>query len=514
MGIRFFSIYDMICRNALLYPGREAIFYKGRRLSFRDYKELCDRAAAGLARAGIKKRDRIAVLGRNSDRFLALYGAAAKAGAIIVPLNWRSSRDELEYMLRDSAPKLIFADDDHLETVSGLAPDMDFLETTCSLGGRTAEGFIEFEKFCAPDGNASLPDAEDAGNIEDIEAGDGFVIMYTAAVGGKPRGALLSQSNILAVNTGLIDLFGLTARDSNICSIPLFHIGGLSLCAAVMQQGGRNVIMDRFEPAEALDLIDTEKVSVFFSFSPMLKMMTGQIKGHGLSSVRVISGLEPPDQIDAFIRHAVNARFYSFYGQTEAMAVAGGLMSERPGSIGRPSLLSRVALFDDHDNEVPAGSAGEICVRSPAVFLGYWNLEEESSYTFRNGWHHTGDIGRFDGDGYLWYVKRKAEKELIKTGGENVYPAEVEKAILASGQVREVSVFGVADRDWGEAVAAAVVLKEREGLQKHELLEFLSGRLPAYKRPKHIIFPESLPKTAEGEIDRVKVRELYSGLIK
>ncbi|MEN6465678.1 MAG: AMP-binding protein, partial [Syntrophaceae bacterium] len=277
---------------------------------------------------------------------------------------------------------------------------------------------------------------------------------------------------------------------------------------------GRIVIMDRFEPAEALDLIDTEKVSVFFSFSPMLKMMTGQIKGHGLASVRVISGLEPPDQIDAFIRHAVNARFYSFYGQTEAMAVAGGLMSERPGSIGRPALLSRVALFDDHDNEVPAGSAGEICVRSPAVFLGYWNLEEESSYTFRNGWHHTGDIGRFDGDGYLWYVKRKAEKELIKTGGENVYPAEVEKAILASGQVREVSVFGVADRDWGEAVAAAVVLKERDGLQKHELLEFLSGRLPAYKRPKHIIFPESLPKTAEGEIDRVKVRELYSGLIK
>lgn len=193
------------------------------------------------------------------------------------------------------------------------------------------------------------------------------------------------------------------------------------------------------------------------------------------------------------------------------MAVTASPMELRPGSIGRPTILSRVALFDEYDNEAPLGSAGEICVRSPSVFLGYWNLEEESSYTFRNNWHHTGDIGSFDKDGFLWYVRRKAEKELIKTGGENVYPAEVEKAILAHGMVAEVCVFGVADKDWGESIAAVIVLKDRGALQSRELLEFLAGRIPAYKRPKHIIFSESLPKTADGDIDRAKVRKEYSG---
>lgn len=497
MAVRSYSVYDMICRNALLYPDREAIIHNGRRHSFRGFKKLCDCLASGLLRAGLGKGDRIAVLGRNSDLFIALYGAAAKTGNIIVPVNWRSQENEVEHILRDCSPRLIFAGDEYLDMVRGIASRLGCGDNVLSLDGGLAD-------FTAPH------PADIAVSAADVEADDGFIIMYTAAVGGTPQGALLSQANILAVNAAMIDLFGLGGNDCNICFIPLFHIGGLSMCTAVMQKGGRSVIMDRFEPEEALELIDKERVSIFFSFSPMLKMLTEKIGGRDLSSIRAISGLEPPDQIAAFCRSAANARFYSFYGQTEAMAVTGSAMELRPGSIGRPTLLSRVALFDDYDNEAPAGSAGEICVRSPAVFLGYWNLDEKSAYTFRNGWHHTGDIGRFDSDGFLWYVRRKAEKELIKTGGENVYPAEVEKAILAHGMVSEVCVFGVADRDWGEAIAAVVVLKEKGALEDRELLEFLAGRTPAYKRPKHIIFAESLPRTADGEIDRAGVKEQCS----
>ncbi len=199
------------------------------------------------------------------------------------------------------------------------------------------------------------------------------------------------------------------------------------------------------------------------------------------------------------------------YGQTEAMAVAGGKLSERPGSAGRPSLLTSVILFDDYDREVPPGSAGEICVRSPAVFLGYWGKDEETAYTFRNGWHHTGDIGRFDADGYLWYVKRKAVKELIKPGGENVYPAEVEKVLLAHPDVAEAAVIGVPDPEWGEAVKAVCVVKEGHAIDPLELSEFVAARIARYKKPKHVVFVKELPKKADGEVDRERVKQEHGG---
>ena len=157
------------------------------------------------------------------------------------------------------------------------------------------------------------------------------------------------------------------------------------------------------------------------------------------------------------------------------------------------------------------GTPGEICVRSPGVFLGYWGREEDTAYTFRNGWHHTGDIGRFDEDGYLWYVKRKAQKELIKPGGENVYPAEVEKAILDQGDVAEVSVIGVADVQWGEAIKAVCVLKPGRSLDPQVLIDFVASRIARYKKPKHVVFVDSLPKTKEGEIDRDQVKKNHGG---
>jgi long-chain acyl-CoA synthetase len=170
-----------------------------------------------------------------------------------------------------------------------------------------------------------------------------------------------------------------------------------------------------------------------------------------------------------------------------------------------------VALFDDDDQEVPVGTPGEICVKSPTVFLGYWGREEDNARTFRNGWHHTGDIGRFDADGYLWYVKRKAEKELIKPGGENVYPAEVEKVILEHGAVAEACVIGVPDREWGEAIKAVCVLKRGRDLTPPALIDFVASRIARYKKPKHVDFVDALPKTPEGETDRVEVKRRHGG---
>jgi len=198
------------------------------------------------------------------------------------------------------------------------------------------------------------------------------------------------------------------------------------------------------------------------------------------------------------------------YGQTEVSALTNiSPYNERPGSAGRPLPLASVRLVDDYDREVETGAVGEIVVRGPMVFKGYWNLPEETGYTFREGWHHTGDQGRFDEDGFLWYAGRKAEKELIKPGGENVYPAEVEKVILQHPAVEKTVVFGVPDPKWKEGIKAVCLLKEGQQLESQELIDFVGARIARFKKPQYVEFVGELPLLENGSPDRVKVKELY-----
>jgi acyl-CoA synthetase (AMP-forming)/AMP-acid ligase II len=228
-----------------------------------------------------------------------------------------------------------------------------------------------------------------------------------------------------------------------------------------------------------------------------------------VSSLRGVGGVDSPETIERFLKKNAHAVFYSLYGQTEAMPVSGCNYMDKPGSIGPAAILTRVALFDDLDRDVNPGTPGEVCVRSPAVFQGYWNLKEETAYAFRNGWHHTGDLGRIDENGFLWYAGRKPEKELIKPGGENVYPAEVEKAILDHGSIEEVCVIGVSDREWGEAVKSVCVLKQGCAVSAAELIEFVASKIARYKKPKYIVFVEELPKTAGGAVNREQVKKAW-----
>jgi acyl-CoA synthetase (AMP-forming)/AMP-acid ligase II len=505
MGLRDFTIYDFISRNSLLYPERDAIVFGDTRLNHGQFKKKCDYLAAGLVKSGIQKGDRVAIIAHNSDQFLILYGAAAKIGAIVLPVNWRFQNDEIAYVLKDCTPKMVFAGADDQERVADVARNLPFVQKLYGIGSdANYEAYEPFETLYVEDG---------ADKDFDVAAEAGYVIIHTAAVEGTPRGALLSQANIIAVNAQQMAVNRLDEDASYLCVLPLYHIAALSMVMSVMHRGGKNVILDRFDPGLALDCMEKENVTAYGSFAPMLKMLLDKSKerSHDLSSLRSIGGLEDPESISSFLKMAPKAAFYSAYGQTEAMAVTGCNAVERPGSAGKPSILTRVALFDDYDREVPTGEPGEICVRSPAVFLGYWGLEEETAYTFRNGWHHTGDIGRFDAGGYLWYVKRKAQKELIKPGGENVYPAEVEKTILGHGGIAEVCVIGVPDDAWGEAIKAVCVLKGSAAVQPQDLIDHVAAKIARYKKPKYVVFVESLPKTKEGDIDRAQIKRDHGG---
>ena len=498
-----FTIYDMIARNADLYPEKDMMVYEGKRTSFKTYRKRCNQCAAGLIREGVAAGDRIAVLSGNCDDFMILFGAAAKIGAVLVPLNWRLTADEIAYILNDCSPTHLVSGKEYRDLARKASSQAASIQKYFAFKTDDRDGnFFPFSALCLEEAS------EQAVTVSGQSA---CMIIYTAAVGGKPRGCLLSQANLAAAGLQLIHLLELSSRDCHVCTLPLFHIGGLSMTLATMHQGGKNAFIERFDPLLVLDLIEKERGTFFGAFPPILASILDvqEKQSFDVSSLRGVGGVDSPETTERFLKKNPHAVFYSLYGQTEAMPVSGCNYADKPGSIGPPAILTRVALFDDLDRDVNPGTPGEICVRSPAVFQGYWNLKEETAYAFRNGWHHTGDLGRIDEDGFLWYAGRKPEKELIKPGGENVYPAEVEKAILDHGSIEEVCVIGVPDREWGEAVKAVCVLKKGRVVSAAELIEFVASKIARYKKPKYIVFVEELPKTAGGAINREQVKKAW-----
>lgn len=501
MGLRDFTIYDVIARNVRLYPQKEAWIYEQRRHSFAEFGKGVDRLAYGLSKLGCKKGDRLGVLSQNCYEYVLLYGAAAKLGGIMLPINWRLTPPEIEYILTDAQPRYFFFGKEYGSLAQEFKRKLPFMEQVFCWTGEEA-GARSFTSLLEEEGEIKEADVADS---------DPYLIIHTAAVAGKPRGATLSQGNIIASNMQHIAVMGLREGDAYLHLLPLFHIADLALSFSVMHAGGKNVIMTRFDPELALQLMEKEKITIIGEFPPMLNMLLEKMEGknYDISSLKHVSGIDHPENI-AKLKQKAAAEFWIGFGQTETSGmVTACAYSEKPRSAGKEGPLAKIKLVDDYDREVPVGQPGEICVRGPLVFWGYWNLEEDNRYTFREGWHHTGDIGRLDEHGYLWYVKRKAEKELIKPGGENVYPAEVEKVILENPQVLEVSVIGVRDLEWGEAIKAVCVLKPGSTLSKQELIDFVASRIARYKKPKYVEFVSTLPKTEDGSIDREKVKALY-----
>jgi len=306
-----------------------------------------------------------------------------------------------------------------------------------------------------------------------------------------------------------------TPKDIHLSYLPFFHVAGLFMATASFHAGALSVNMKRFDASMAVELIQEKKISFMMDFAPVLASLLeeNQKKSTDLNSLRVVVGIDTPDTIEKY-QIATDGTFWCVYGQTETSLLATlGAYNDRPGSAGRVLPLAEVRLVNDYDKEVPLGQVGEITMRGPMVFKGYWNLPEDTAYTFREGWHHTGDTGRFDEEGFLWYSGRKAEKELIKPGGENVYPAEVEKVILQHPAVEKVVVFGVPDPKWKEGIKAVCKLKQGHTLEPQSLIDFVGERIARYKKPQYVEFVSEIPLREDGTPDRQKVKASYGGTI-
>jgi acyl-CoA synthetase (AMP-forming)/AMP-acid ligase II len=505
MALHDYTFYDLINRNAVCFKNRPAWLEVDdrRSLTFAEVKEQVDRLAGGLQQAGIKKGDRVGVLGKNSLEYFLLYGAAAALGAIILPINWRLSAEEVIFNLHDGSPKLLFVDPEYQTMIASAKERLPSVQRYFNLkppGGQ----FNDFNTL-APISTGLKP----------VEIGDedGLVIIHTAAVAGRPRGALLSHRNFISANVHLNLLMHLSPSDVHLNLLPLFHVGGLFMAAMSFHAGALNVNMSKFDASQAMDLIADQQVTVLFDFSPILgSILEQQAKtGKDIRSLRHVIGIETPDPIEKY-QKLTGGTFYVMYGQTETSAIATlGRYSDRPGSAGQTIPLADVRLVDENERVVPAGEVGEITVKGPMVFSGYWNLPEDTAYAFRGGWHHTGDLGRFDEDGFLFYAGRKPEKELIKPGGENVYPAEVEKAILEHPAVEMTVVFGVPDPKWKEGIKAVCKLKPGQKLAAKDLARFVGERIASFKKPQYVEFVAEMPMLANGSPDRAAVKDKFGG---
>ncbi|MBW1722218.1 MAG: AMP-binding protein [Deltaproteobacteria bacterium] len=506
MGIYDFTFYDLIKRNAVTFGDKEAWYgvEDERSLTFSEYLEQVERLALGLREKDVKKGDRVGVLAKNSLEYFLLLGATAALGAILVPISWRLSKEEVRYNLENCKPVVVFVDDENQAVIGDLRENLPFVKSCFSLERTEGGQYPPFSSLMEKSGDFSPPD---------VGAEDGLVIIHTAAVAGKPRGALLSHANLLWADMHFDYLMNVTSKDVHLNFLPFFHVGGLFMTTAAFHAGALNVQMKGFDAVRAVDIVREKEASFTMVFTPILSSLLdeGEKKGVDISPLRAVTGIETPETIERY-QKASEGTFYSMYGQTETSClVSFGPYDERPGAAGRMLPMIDVRLVDEYDRPVARGEVGEITVKGPMVFKGYWGLPEETTHTFREGWHHTGDLGRFDDEGYLWYAGRSAEKELIKPGGENVYPAEVEKVILQHPAVEKTVVFGVPDPKWKEGIKAVCQLREGERLDAQELIDFVGERIARYKKPSYVEFVRELPLLKDGSIDRAEVKKRYGG---
>ena len=502
-----FNYSLIVDRNLDRWPDREVIAFGERRITNRELHLRVNALAAGLAGLGIQRGDVVALLLYNCPEFLEGVLAVNKLGAIFLPMNYRLAPAEWEYILEHSGAKALVSEPEFQPGVDGIASNLSQLRHRLMVGGQ-AEGWTEFEQLVQPNLGKLVPDAE-------VDEDDIQRLMYTSGTTSRPKGVKISYGNLLWKNVGHILEFGIDSSDKTLICGPLYHVGGFDLPAnVVLYAGGSVVILRKFEAVPVLETIQREKPSNVWLAPAMVNMLLAlpDLESHDLSSIRfIINGGEkmPVPVIERLVRAFPNAWFSDAYGLTET--VSGDTFNDREhviskiGSVGKPVLHLAVRIVDDDGNDVPPSQTGEVVLKGPKVFKGYWKDDEATAKAIRDGWFHTGDVGRIDEDGYLYIEDRK--KDMILSGGENIASPEVERALYEHPAVQEAAVVGVPDERWGEVPKAFVVLRQGSSATAEELIEFTRTRLARFKVPKHVQFIEELPRNPSGKVLKRELRE-------
>ena len=487
---------DWVESRARLTPDAEAIVdvEQARSWTFAELNKRSEAASSWLRKKGVNKGDRVALLSPNHISYFDLLFACMKLGAIFVPLNWRLAADEIDYILQDCTPKVMGFHSSFTEKINELL-------------------FLEPLSFKIDD-EVYLDQAISLNAVVEITEQDPLAILYTGGTTGKPKGVVLSHQSIMWNGLNTVLSWNLTKKDTTLTYMPLFHTGGLNaLSIPLLMIGGKVVLASMFNPTEAIAHLNSYKCTIVLLVPTMYHMMvnTDEFKKQNFPTVKTfLSGGAPcPLEIyEEFMRKGLS--FKEGYGLTEAgpnnFYMDQSKVKEKRGSVGKPMLFNSIKLMREDGTETGPDEVGELSIKGKHAFQCYWNNPEATEETMSAGWLQTGDLAKRDHEGYYYIVGRK--KDLIITGGENVYPLEVENWISSLPQVDEVAVVGIPDQKWGELVTAFIVLKENGQLTGDELKRHCSSKLGNYKIPKEIIFLEELPKTHVGKIDKKELMKL------
>jgi len=507
------ALGDVLRANAHAHPNRIAIRFEGADVSFADLLTRSLRIANALRADGVEPGERVAILSKNSPAFFEILFGAAIAGIVPVPVNWRLSAREIAYLLADSGAKIIFVGAEHEALASEAIALTSRAPRIILLAGRDQQDFAAWR--------------ERAAAHDDFDAVDPRAIalqLYTSGTTGRPKGALLSHHSLNSVRVSQppeARWSQWTAEDCCLISMPLFHVGGIGTALASIYHGARMVIVRDFTPEALFDYVEQEGITKLFLVPAAMRIVLDHPRARTTDYRRIHYILYGSSPITpALLREAIevfNCGFVQVYGMTETSGTIVVLppedhtpdKAERMRSAGKPLAGVEVVILDAEGNHLPRGAVGEIAIRSQANMIGYWNHPEATADCLSvDGFLRSGDAGYLDADGYLFVCDRV--KDMIISGGENVYAAEVEAALCEHSDIIEAAVIGIPDARWGEAVKAFVVAEAGAFIAADDLRAFLRGRLAAYKIPKVVDFVDALPKNAAGKILRRELREAPS----
>ncbi len=511
---------EVVARDARKFPDKEALIYGNVRLTYRQFNARVNRLAHALTDIGTNKGSKVAILAFNCNEFMEAYFALAKIGGVAVPLNFRLHPEELKYIVDNSDAEAFMMGEPFVETVKAMRKDLPKVKTYVSFTEKLVRGMKHYETWIG-----KYPDDEP---LVLVEEDDPAFIMYTAGTTGRPKGAVITQKNevlmcmlevmFLAGEPGIPDV----SQSIAFVAPPVFHLAAFGFTQIGFFLGATLVLpTEVFNPAYIMETIQKEKVTAILLIPGMANflLLLPDLDKYDTSSLEIwISGAAvlPTETRRQIKKHFRNVKIFDMFGQTEMSPAVSGLRpSESEGretSVGKALPFIEIRVVDDNDNDVPAGVVGEAIYRGPTIMKEYYKNPEATREAMRGGWFHSGDLVRRDKDGYIYVVDRK--KDMIISGGENIYPAEIEEVLYTHPKVLECAVLGVHDEKWGESVKAVVVCKPGEQMTQEEVIEYCKQHLASYKKPRSVDFMDALPRSPMGKVLKRVLREQYGKSVK